>query len=113
MKELKDDNWASKTVRAIILQARPVITKLDYDKGMNLQKNKPKKVKIIIERCGDSFTSYAENVNGVYGHGDTVEEAKQSALAGIELLKKYNKSENIPSILKGVYEVVFKIDGEI
>ena len=33
-------------------------------------------VKIIIERIKNSFTSYAENVEGVYGQGDTVEEAK-------------------------------------
>lgn len=75
-------------------------------------KNRNKRIKIIIERSNDSFTSYAENVAGVYGHGDTVEEAKQSALAGIELLKKYNKDENLPAILKGDYEIVFKFDAE-
>lgn len=74
--------------------------------------NKIKKVKIIIERNGDSFSTYAANVSGVYGHGDTIEEAKQSALKGMELLKKYNKSENIPAILKSDYEVVFKFDAE-
>jgi len=73
---------------------------------------KLKQIKIIIERSDDSYTSYAENVTGIYGHGDTVEEAKQSALAGINLLKKYNKDENIPKILKGDYEIIFKFDTE-
>lgn len=73
---------------------------------------KTKKIKIIIERSDDSYTSYAENVAGVYGHGDTVEEAKQSALNGMNLLKKYNEDVNLPAILKEEYEVVFKFDAE-
>ena len=75
-------------------------------------KKRNRRVKIVIERSNDSYTSYAENVPGIYGHGDTVEEAKQSALAGIDLLKKYNEGENIPSILKGDYEIIFKFDAE-
>ncbi len=73
---------------------------------------KSKKIKIIIERSKDSFTSYAENVPGIYGHGDTVDEAKQSALEGLDLLKKHNQEKNIPNILKGNYEIVFKFDAE-
>ncbi len=74
--------------------------------------SKTKQIKIIIERSDDAFSSYAENVSGIYGMGDTVEQAKQSVLNGMELLKKYNKPENIPHILKGNYEVVFKFDTE-
>ena len=73
---------------------------------------KNKQIKIIIERSSDSYTSYAENVTGIYGHGDTVEEAKQSALEGINLLKKYNDDNNLPPILKGEYEIIFKFDAE-
>jgi predicted RNase H-like HicB family nuclease len=73
---------------------------------------KNKKIKIIIERSDDSFSSYAENVPGIYGQGDTVDEAKKSALAGLDFLLKYNESENIPNILKGDYEIVFKFDAE-
>lgn len=73
---------------------------------------KTKKIKIIIERSDNSYSSYAENVPGIFGQGDTVEDAKQSALAGLDLLVKYNKSENIPNILKGNYEIVFKFDAE-
>jgi len=73
---------------------------------------KIKKIKIIIERSDDSFSSYAENVPGIYGHGDTVEDAKQSALTGLDLLKKYNNKENLPDILTGNYEILFKFDAE-
>ena len=71
---------------------------------------KRKKVKIIIEKSVDSFSAYAENVAGIYGQGNTVEEAKRSAIEGLELLKKYN--EKIPAILKSDYEIVFKFDAE-
>ncbi|MDQ6763177.1 MAG: type II toxin-antitoxin system HicB family antitoxin [Bacteroidota bacterium] len=71
-----------------------------------------KKIKIIIERSKDHYNAYAENVKGVYGAGDTVAEAKQSILDSIKLLKKYNEDKNIPKILKGDYELVFKFDTE-
>ncbi|MFT4155566.1 type II toxin-antitoxin system HicB family antitoxin [Parafilimonas sp.] len=73
---------------------------------------KTKRIKIIIERSNDVFSAYAENAPGVYGMGDTVEQAKQSAVEGIRLFKKYNKPENIPDILMSDYEVVFKFDTE-
>ena len=37
-----------------------------------------KQVKITLERTKDGYSAYAENVEGVYGGGDTAEEAKQS-----------------------------------
>src|SRR6186997_2358687 len=76
------------------------------------RKVKSKKIKIIIERSKDSYSSYAENVPGIYGQGDTVEKAKQSALKGINLLIKYNKDENVPALLKGEYEIIYKFDTE-
>lgn len=74
--------------------------------------NKAKTIRIIIEKSDDAYSSYADNVAGIYGQGDTVEEAKQSALTAIELLKKYNTPENIPAILKNDYEIAFKFDTE-
>jgi predicted RNase H-like HicB family nuclease len=56
-----------------------------------------KTVKIIIERSEDAYWAYAENVEAVTGVGDTVHEAKQSALDCIELLKELNST---PKILK-------------
>ena len=70
-----------------------------------------KKVKIIIERSNDLFSAYAQNVEGVIGSGDTVEEAKASALKSIQILIKYNKV-SAPSILKGNYILTYKYDVE-
>lgn len=67
-------------------------------------------VKIVIEKSKDLYSAYAENVEGVYGGGDAPEEAKKSILDAISLLKKHNKPENIPAILKGNYNLVFRFD---
>lgn len=71
-----------------------------------------KKVKIIIEKSKDMFSAYAENVEGVYGGGDTVEEARQSVVDAIRLLKEHNKKENVPAVLRGEYQLVYKFDVE-
>jgi len=69
-------------------------------------------IRIIIERSKDLYSSYADNVEGIYGSGNTVAEAKQSALDGLNLLIKYNSSENLPEILKGDYQIIYKFDSE-
>ena len=69
-----------------------------------------KQIKIIVERSKDIISCYAENVEGIYGGGDTLQEAKQSVLDAIRLFKEYNNEENIPEILKGDYELVYKFD---
>lgn len=71
-----------------------------------------KQIKIIIEKTTNDYNAYADNVDGIFGAGDTPEEAKQSILEAIRLLKKYNKPHNIPSILKGDYELVYRFDAE-
>ena len=50
--------------------------------------SKTKQIKIIIERSDDAFSSYAENVSGIYGMGDTVEQAKQSVFKRNGVVKK-------------------------
>ena len=70
------------------------------------------KVKIVIERSSDHFGAYAENVDGVFGAGETPGEAKKSALEAIDLIKEFNTDDNIPDILKGDYEVVYRFDVE-
>lgn len=49
-------------------------------------------------------------MDGVWGAGETVAEAKQSVLDSIWILKAYNTGENIPNALKGKYELVYKFD---
>lgn len=56
------------------------------------------------------YSAYADNVQGIYGGGNTVEEAKQSVIDSIRLLKEYNSAENIPAILKSDYQIVYKFD---
>ena len=70
-----------------------------------------KNIKIVIERSNDLYSAYSENVTGLYGAGASVSAAKDSILKSIKLLQKYNK-DNIPSILKGEYLVVYKFDVE-
>ena len=67
-------------------------------------------VKIIIERSKNLYSSYAENIEGIYGGGDTVAEAKKSIIDAIQLYKKYNA--RVPAILKGEYELIFKFDAQ-
>jgi hypothetical protein len=69
-----------------------------------------KQIKVIIERSANLFGAYAENVSGITGSGDSVEEAKRSLLKTIRLFKKYNTEENIPDILKGDYKLIYKYD---
>lgn len=71
-----------------------------------------KTLKIIIERGEDMFGAYAQNIAGVYGAGDTVQETKQSILDSIELLMEHNSVENVPSILKGKYDIIYCFDAE-
>lgn len=69
-------------------------------------------LKIIIEKTKDHYSAYAENADGVYAAGNTPEEAKCSIMDAIELLKKYNEEKNIPAILKGKYEIIYRFDTE-
>ena len=71
-----------------------------------------KQIRVVIEKTKDHFDAYAENVEGVYGGGNTAEEAKHSIVEAIELIKKYNSSAKVPSILKGEFKLVFRFDTE-
>ena len=69
-----------------------------------------KTIKITIERSNDMYSAYADKVEGAYGGGDTVEEAKASIERSIGLLKQYNKKETLPNILKGDFDLVYHFD---
>lgn len=69
-----------------------------------------KEIKIIIEKTSDHFSAYAENVEGIYGAGENVAEVRKSINNAIRLLKKHNKAEKLPSILRGEFKVVYKYD---
>ena len=65
-------------------------------------------LKIVIEKSKDHYSAYAENVEGVYGAGETVAEAKESILHAIKLLKEHNET-NLPKELKEEFEFEFDI----
>ena len=62
-----------------------------------------KKLTIIIEKTKDLYTAYAENMKGIYGGGNTVEEAKESINTSLKLYEKYN------NLTKQEYELTYKI----
>ena len=63
-------------------------------------------LKIVIEKSSDSFGAYAQDVNGIYGAGDTLAEVKQSINDAIDNIKKFDEKD-IPEILKEDIELVF------
>lgn len=62
-------------------------------------------LKIIIEKSKDHFSAYAENLEGIYGGGNSIEEVKKSILESIKLFKEFNT--DIPKELKGNFKLVF------
>jgi len=67
------------------------------------------KIIITIGASSDHFGAYAENCPGIYGAGNTAEEAKQNVMDGLNLFIKYNK-DNLPKILQGDYTIEFQYD---
>jgi len=66
-----------------------------------------KKIKVIIARGKDNYGAYAENVEMITEEGNTVQEAKASALNSIEIIKTF-EPKHIPAALKGDYAIVWK-----
>lgn len=62
-----------------------------------------KKLTIIIEKTKDLYNAYAENMKGIYGGGNTIEEAKESINTSLKLYNKYN------NIKTQEYEITYKI----
>lgn len=68
-----------------------------------------KQIKIIIEKSKDHFSAYSENIEGINGAGDTVEETKKNVFECIEIQKELG---NFPKAFGENYEVTFKFDVE-
>lgn len=69
-----------------------------------------KTLRIIIERSSDFYDAYAENCEGIYGAGQTVEEAKENVLKGLELLVRNTEYNDLPEILKKEYVITYRFD---
>ena len=65
---------------------------------------------IIIEKSSNYYDAYADNCDGIYGAGNTVEEAKKNVLEGLRLFVETTKTDDLPEILKNSYEIVYKFD---
>ena len=66
------------------------------------------KLIVKIEKGTDLFGAWAENVAGIYGQGETVQETKDSIMDGRKAYKKYN--EVIPEELEGDIEIEWTYD---
>lgn len=69
-----------------------------------------KKVKVIIEKSKGGYSAYGEKTDGIWGMGDTVQQAKKSALKSLKLFLENNQDKNIPKELKRDYQLIFKYD---
>ena len=68
------------------------------------------KLEIIICASKDHFGACAENCEGIYAAGNTVEEVRKDVEETIRLIKENLPEERWPEILKGEYEIVYKYD---
>ncbi|MGD9557722.1 MAG: helix-turn-helix domain-containing protein [Mangrovibacterium sp.] len=68
------------------------------------------KLIINIGASSDHYGAYAENCDGIYAGGSTIQEVKTNVLESIRLLKKEWPKERIPELLKGEYEIEYKYD---
>jgi len=69
-----------------------------------------KTINIVVEKSIDYYDAYAENCEGIYGAGETAEQAKENALEGLRLFVESRPVESLPKILQGEYQVKFKYD---
>ena len=65
---------------------------------------------ITVGASSDHFGAYAENCPGIYGAGNTAEEAKQEALKGLELFVNSREKRDLPVILQGEYTIAYQYD---
>lgn len=68
------------------------------------------KLIIVIERSGDHFGAYSENCDGIYAAGDSLDAVKTDTFEAIRILKENLPDTQWPVILKGDFEVEWKID---
>lgn len=69
-----------------------------------------KKIIIVIEKSKDFFDGYAENCDGIYGAGDSIQAVKEDIVGAIRLLKENCPADKLPEELKGEYQLEYKLD---
>jgi predicted RNase H-like HicB family nuclease len=68
-------------------------------------------LRAILSKGPEDFGAWFENIQGVYGAGATVAEAKKNLLDGLSIYIRHNRS--IPAWLKDKnYHIIYKFDAE-
>lgn len=68
-------------------------------------------LRAILSKGPDDFGAWFEDIEGIYGAGDTVAEAKKNLLEGLALYVKHNRG--VPKWMKTKsYKVIYKFDAE-
>lgn len=70
------------------------------------------KIVMIVEKSRNYYGAYAENGDGIYAAGNTIEEVQADTIQAINLIKSELPKKQWPSALKGQYELVWKFDTE-
>ena len=68
------------------------------------------KIIIVIEKSKDHFGAYAENCDGIYAAGKSIDEVKADTFEAIRLLKENLPEERWPEPLKVEYKIEWKLD---
>lgn len=68
------------------------------------------KLIIQIGASSDYFDGFALSCEGVFGGGENLEVCKVNILEGLRLLKESRPVSDWPEMLKGDYEIEFRVD---
>ena len=71
-----------------------------------------KQIHVVLELGKDGYGIWFEELENVFGFGETVEAAKKDAKAALEgyIVALNRCNQPVPEILKGEYELVFEFD---
>lgn len=66
----------------------------------------------VIEKAKYNYSAYVEEIDGVCGVGNTLDEVKRSMEEGLVVLKEacIEYGDPVPEELQGEYKVVFRMD---
>lgn len=68
------------------------------------------KIIIVVEKTADHFSAYADNCDGIYGAGDSMQAVRDNIHEAIRLIKSELPVAQWPEAIKGEYTLEFKLD---
>ena len=66
------------------------------------------KIIVTIAKGNENYGAWIDSIPGIYGQGDTVEDAKKEIENAVKLYIKHNK--DVPVILKSEYAIEYHFD---